>query len=518
MTALPDKRFRIAFSFAGEKREFVEKVAAILAVKLGKEKILYDKYHEAEFAVFNLGIKLPKLYGEESELIVPVICGQYDEKRWTGWEWVHIYGLLTMKDGHRVMPSRFDHAVADGLSPAAGFIELDEKTPEVFAELILERLAINEGKSKDYYARTAVARAPIRAALPQKTPHNLPRLQAFFGRKTEMDVIQEALNPEVHTWGVLIDGPGGMGKTSLAVKAARECAPSQFQRIIFISVKGHELEDYGERAIEKPTRPEYLEILHQIALALDQPDITLAPEMDQGDLVLQALKATGVLLIIDNLETTLKEDLDRLHGFIKFLPNGCKAILTSRRHIGSSADTVMLGRLEPKAAFQLLSYVARRNPLLARTTKEERRRLYQATNGIPLLLRWTSGQLGRDSCRTIEHALDRLRNPQAENDPLEFVIGDLVKDFTPTEVRVIATLSQFDVPLLTKRIAELAGYPEEITEKTLGSLANRSLVIPDEEERHFMILPIVAGFFKRKLSGAFETKNPSRNDCTTLND
>ena len=122
------KRFRIAFSFAGEKRvrDFVEACADLLAAKFSKENILYDKYHEAEFAVFNLGIKLPKLYGEQSELIVPVLCPNYDAKRWTGWEWMHIYGLLTKEDGHRVMPSRFEYATADGLSPTSGFIELDD--------------------------------------------------------------------------------------------------------------------------------------------------------------------------------------------------------------------------------------------------------------------------------------------------------------------------------------------------------------------------------------------------------
>ena len=82
------KRFRIAFSFAGEKRDFVAKVAAILAQRFGEETVLYDKYHEAEFARHDLGIYLPKLYGEQSDLIVPVLCRNYDKKRWTGWEWL----------------------------------------------------------------------------------------------------------------------------------------------------------------------------------------------------------------------------------------------------------------------------------------------------------------------------------------------------------------------------------------------------------------------------------------------
>jgi hypothetical protein len=44
------KRLRIAFSFAGEKRDFVEKVARLLAQSFREEAILYDKFHEAEFS------------------------------------------------------------------------------------------------------------------------------------------------------------------------------------------------------------------------------------------------------------------------------------------------------------------------------------------------------------------------------------------------------------------------------------------------------------------------------------
>ncbi|MBL8297812.1 MAG: hypothetical protein JNN30_05620 [Rhodanobacteraceae bacterium] len=149
------RRFRIALSFAGEKRDFVEQVADLLAQRFGRDQILYDKYHEAEFARGDLGIYLPRLYGEESDLIVPVLCPNYDPKRWTGWEWLYIYSLMTKTDMKRVMPSRFGFAHADGLSPAAGFIELDHKTPAQFVALILQRLALNEGKPSDFYWQAA---------------------------------------------------------------------------------------------------------------------------------------------------------------------------------------------------------------------------------------------------------------------------------------------------------------------------------------------------------------------------
>ena len=88
------KRFRIAFSFAGEKRDFVAEVAAILAGRFGEDKILYDKYHEAEFARRDLGIYLPDLYHDQSDLVVVVVCPNYDEREWTGLEWVAIHDLL----------------------------------------------------------------------------------------------------------------------------------------------------------------------------------------------------------------------------------------------------------------------------------------------------------------------------------------------------------------------------------------------------------------------------------------
>jgi hypothetical protein len=89
------KRFRIAFSFAGEKRDYVAQIAAILARRFTGAGILYDKFHEAEFARRNLGIYLPELYHDHAELVVVVVCPDYDEKQWPGLEWVPIHDLLS---------------------------------------------------------------------------------------------------------------------------------------------------------------------------------------------------------------------------------------------------------------------------------------------------------------------------------------------------------------------------------------------------------------------------------------
>ncbi|MGH2744803.1 MAG: hypothetical protein ACRDN8_20440, partial [Thermoleophilaceae bacterium] len=55
----------------------------------------------------------------------------------------------------------------------------------------------------------------------------------------------------------------GMGKTSLAVRAAYDCPLGQFQRIIFLSVKDRELDDDGERKLTAFILPGLLEMLNE---------------------------------------------------------------------------------------------------------------------------------------------------------------------------------------------------------------------------------------------------------------
>ncbi len=544
------RRFRIAFSFAGEKREFVAQVADILAKKFSAKEILYDKYHEAEFARHDLGIYLAELYGKQADLIVPVLCPKYDTKRWTGWEWQHIYGLLTKADGHRVMPSRFEFAEADGLSPTSGFIELDQKTPEQFAALILERYEQNERALQS--ASSAAAR---QAAAPSTTiPNNLPRLQPFFGREAELAQIREALDPGARTWGALIDGPGGMGKTSLAIRAAYDCPPGLFDRILFTSVKDREMDDDGERYLDTKLIPGFQEMLSELARELGLTDFGKSPDTERPRLLLEALRPLKVLLILDNLESLTKGDRDQLFTFVKRLPGGCKAILTSRRRLSAGAELLILEQLDQDAALALLADLARRNKLLAKTNEAERIVLYTQTGGKPLLLRWTAGQLGRGNCRTFTDAIAYLRSCPEGNDPLEFIFGDLARDFSDAETKVLVALTYFTQPATVEHIATVAGAesaggpraragdlqspsapprsqptaaasrrhgvaePSDATgesatqprllpaepfdlaavEVALRTLANRSLVVPDQEERAYTLVPMVADFLRQK--------------------
>lgn len=138
------KRFRVAFSFSGKKRDFVARVADVLAAKFGTERVLYDKYHEAEFARSDLAIHLPQLYYGESELIIAVLSSDYTRSEWCGLEWGATLALLKKRRAEHVMLARFDSVEPPELLGLAGYVDLDGRKPEELAELILQRIAVND--------------------------------------------------------------------------------------------------------------------------------------------------------------------------------------------------------------------------------------------------------------------------------------------------------------------------------------------------------------------------------------
>jgi tetratricopeptide (TPR) repeat protein len=329
-------------------------------------------------------------------------------------------------------------------------------------------------------------------------PHNLPKLQPFFGREEELRTIAEALDPESRTWGALIDGPGGMGKTSLAVRAAYAVSPEVFARIVFVSLKSRELDEDGVRDLSPFLISGLNELFGELAREIGHPNLLKAEENQRPRLLLDALRDTKTLLILDNLESLTKPERDTVFTFVKRLPAGCKAILTSRMRVGSGAEELILEKLSQDAALATLAELAKRNPTLAKTSEAERLVLYRETGGKPLLLRWTAGQVGRGSCATFTDAIAYLRSCPKENDPLEFIFGDLVADFSDAETRALCALTYFTLPATAAHLATIAERDEAEVLAALKSLAHRSLVVPSDEYRTFTLIPLVADFLRNK--------------------
>lgn len=132
-------RYQVAFSFPGEIRPRINAIASALAQHLGRDEIFYDDWYKGELARPNLDIYLQQIYHDRAELIVVVLCADYQQKKWCHLEWRAIRDLINQRHD-RIMFLRVDDAPVEGVYPHDGYVDLRKHNDAEVAELILSRL------------------------------------------------------------------------------------------------------------------------------------------------------------------------------------------------------------------------------------------------------------------------------------------------------------------------------------------------------------------------------------------
>ena len=136
------KRFSVALSFPGEHRDYVEDVAKSLSRTLTRDKVFYDKYYEAELARPNLDIYLQDIYHNQTELVVVMLCKEYDEKEWCGLEFRAIRNLIKERKDDEVMFVRVAQGDVKGVFGIDGYVDAEGRPAKDIAKVIHERLEL----------------------------------------------------------------------------------------------------------------------------------------------------------------------------------------------------------------------------------------------------------------------------------------------------------------------------------------------------------------------------------------
>jgi tetratricopeptide (TPR) repeat protein len=361
-------------------------------------------------------------------------------------------------------------------------------TTESFEKLLLDNL---QKLLIEYSEQVKTPITPeVAQALVPKTPNNLPRRQAFFGRTKEMDIVMRALSPSDRTWGILVDGIGGIGKSALAVEAAyRVQDTGAFDAFIFITAKQNILAPFGIRE-QTPVARVLDDFLNETARVLGQPGIAKLANDEKRRALLDVLRTMRTLLIYDNLETLSKEEQEAMADFLRELPQGCKAIITSRRRGGEGAVWLRVEELDWDAARGIIeNEMARDSGLANKLHRVEPRwqELYDKTNGSPLALVHTLGLMRVRAALTFDGALAMLQDKgKSEGDllgqgkettPLQlFVFQEARKELTTSDKVALGALSFFTPSATFESWMQVANLSRNALETTIDRLNALSLV------------------------------------------
>lgn len=374
-------------------------------------------------------------------------------------------------------------------------------TAETFERLLIEdlRRVLLEYAEKEKGGQAALR---VEQAYVPPITDNIPRRVPFFGREREMTYVLRALSPEDRTWGVLIDGIGGIGKTALAIEAAHRCKERNlFDAFVFVSAKQDLLTPSGVRQLSPPARV-LEDFLDETARVMGQPDIARLAGEDKRRALLEALRSVRALLVYDNLETLSKEEQEALADFLRTLPTGCKAIFTSRRRGGEGAVWLRLEKLEWEAGRAIIESQMTRDPRLAnklrRADESRLRELYEETGGSPLALMHTLGLLRVRGELTLKGALELLRGNR-DPDLQGFIFQEARRELTLNDQTALCALSFFVPSATFEAWADVSGLSRSALEVTIDHLSALSLVdVPPGEER-YGLHPLTRHFVRDEL-------------------
>ncbi len=337
--------------------------------------------------------------------------------------------------------------------------------------------------------------------VPELPPATLPpEFTPFVGRRHEVLELSDYLvHPETRL--LTITGPGGVGKTRLAVQVGKFVRVSFADGVVFVPLAGTE----GEHAAV-------------VAIA-DALKVPLRHAENPLEELVRALADRQLLLILDNFDHLLetREDVAAILQHTE----GVVLLVTSRRPLGLQAERVYTlgglpypssanGELHPRTPDAVHLFVERAQRVMPAFRYEGETRQHvdficRLAEGLPLAIELAAASVRRLSCahlaEQMAQGLDVLRAEWADVSPHHRSIRSAFEYswrlLSPEEQTAFARLSVFRGAFSAEAANRVAGA----TESVLGELVAASLVTP-EGEAYYRLHELLRQFGAEKLGAA----------------
>ena len=337
---------------------------------------------------------------------------------------------------------------------------------------------------------------------PAAPPHNLPRtFTPFVGREREVADVHGRLDRETCALLTIL-GPGGVGKTRLAVEAAGQRLDGYRDGVWFVPLA----------SVDDPS-------LVPVTIA-NHLNLTLSGTAAPVEQLIDHLRSRNLLLVLDNVEQLLKNekllkseplhDSEHLHDGdgLDWLPDLLQAaadvqlLVTSRAALNFRAEWLyeVAGLPYPDTPEDAGAYAApdlfvrlaqRLDPAFApEGAWEAIVRICRLVEGMPLALELAAAQLRGANCQQIATSiagnLDRLattmRDVPARQRSLRAAFTSSWELLTAEEQAVLPRLSPFAGGFTAAAAAAVAGASPDLLERLL----DKSFLRPAEHDRYQM--------------------------------
>lgn len=130
--------YQVSLSFAGEEREYAQRVAATLKSK--NVSVFYDDYEEVNLWGMDLYQHLNDIYKNKSEYCIVFISESYANKLWTRHELKSAQTRAFTENREYILPVKLDDTELPGIDATVGYVDGRKKTPEEIAELAFQKI------------------------------------------------------------------------------------------------------------------------------------------------------------------------------------------------------------------------------------------------------------------------------------------------------------------------------------------------------------------------------------------
>jgi LuxR family glucitol operon transcriptional activator len=326
--------------------------------------------------------------------------------------------------------------------------------------------------------------------------HNLPpRSTKFIGRAVELGQVLERVGTS--RWPlVVIEGRGGIGKTSLALEVAYRCLPDQglempkpFEAVVWISAR-----DYADFNLRLDP------LLDTIARVLHYPHVAQLPPGQKAGAVNKLLWRHRTLVVADNLETVT--DL-ALIKFLEQIPEPSTALATTRYKQLRRAWNIFLYGLKEHETINLIRRHSQRIGLSGVAGVDEAilQRLAVAVGHNPKAVELSVGLIKQKGLPFNTQVDELYQASQVVKEMADYLLAEAWKSLDNETRQVLLAMSLFVSSASRATLAGVAKVEEvdQAIEQLVGMSLLEAAEAGDVNQQRYSLHPLIQSFAGHKL-------------------